>query len=154
MSTVMKVSDILARKGPAVVTVKPTETIAALSQRLREKRIGAAVVSSDGRVFEGVISERDIAYAVSAHKANLHSMQVSALMTKAVITCSPEDTVAQVASTMLSRNIRHLPVEQDKRLIGVISMRDVLNLRLDELQRQASMLRAFASSTDITPQDR
>jgi signal-transduction protein with cAMP-binding, CBS, and nucleotidyltransferase domain len=55
---------------------------------------------------------------------------------------------------MLARNIRHLPVEQDKRLIGVISMRDVLNVRLDELQRQASMLRAFASSTDIAPQDR
>jgi signal-transduction protein with cAMP-binding, CBS, and nucleotidyltransferase domain len=55
---------------------------------------------------------------------------------------------------MLSRNIRHLPVERDKRLIGMISMRDVLNSRLDELQRQASMLRAFVSSTDIAPQDR
>jgi CBS domain-containing protein len=150
----MKVADILAVKGPAVVTIKPSDTIAALSQRLHEKRIGAAIVSSDGQHFEGVISERDIAYGLSVHKGNLHAMPVSALMTKAVITCSPQDTVASVASTMLSRNIRHLPVEQDKRLIGVISMRDVLNTRLDELQRQASMLRAFASSTDITPQDR
>jgi CBS domain-containing protein len=150
----MKVADILAVKGAAVVTVKPSDTIAALSQRLREKRIGAAIVSSDGRLFEGVISERDIAYGLSVHKGDLHSMPVSALMTKAVITCSPEDNVALVASTMLSRNIRHLPVEHEKRLIGMISMRDVLNSRLDELQRQASMLRAFASSTGIEPQDR
>jgi len=150
----MKVADILAVKGPAVVTIKPSDTIAVLSQRLREKRIGAAVVSSDGRTFEGVISERDIAYGLSVHKGDLHAMPVSALMTKAVITCSPEDNVAIVASTMLARNIRHIPVEHDKRLIGVISMRDVLNLRLDELQRQASMLRAFANSTDQAPQDR
>ncbi len=150
----MKVADILAVKGRTVVTVKPTDTIAALSQLLREKRIGAAIVSSDGQLFEGVISERDIAYGLSVHKSDLHGMPVSALMTKAVITCSPEDNVAQVASTMLARNIRHLPVEHEKRLIGMISMRDVLNSRLDELQRQASMLRAFASSTDVTPQDR
>jgi CBS domain-containing protein len=150
----MKVADILAVKGPAVVTIKPSDTIAALSQRLREKRIGAAIVSSDGQLFEGVISERDIAYGLSVYKGDLHAMPVSALMTKAVITCSPHDDVALVASTMLARNIRHLPVEHDKRLIGMISMRDVLNSRLDELQRQASMLRAFASSTDITPQDR
>jgi CBS domain-containing protein len=150
----MKVADILAVKGAAVVTIKPSDTIAALSQRLREKRIGAAIVSSDGQLFEGVISERDIAYGLSVYKGDLHAMPVSALMTKAVITCSPDDKVAHVASTMLARNIRHLPVEHDKRLIGMISMRDVLNSRLDELQRQASMLRAFASSTDIAPQDR
>jgi CBS domain-containing protein len=151
----VKVADILAVKGPAVVTIKPSETIEALAQRLREKRIGAAVVSSDGQTFEGVISERDIAYGLSVHKGKLHTMPVSALMTKAVITCSPEDSVATVASTMLTRNIRHLPVEQDKRLIGVISMRDVLNSRLDELQRQASMLRAFASHANQAPhQDR
>jgi CBS domain-containing protein len=105
-------------------------------------------------VFEGVISERDIAYGLSVHKGDLHAMPVSALMTKAVITCAPEDSVAQVASTMLARNIRHLPVEHEQRLIGMISMRDVLNSRLDELQRQASMLRAFASSTGTEPQDR
>jgi CBS domain-containing protein len=153
-SWIMKVADILAVKGRTVVTIRPSDTIAALSQRLREMRIGAAIVSSDGQLFEGVISERDIAYGLSVHKDALHAMPVSALMTKAVITCSPDDYVAHVASTMLARNIRHLPVEHEKRLIGMISMRDVLNSRLDELQRQASMLRAFASSTDFSPQDR
>ena len=150
----MKVANILAAKGSAVVTVKPSETIEALSQRLREKRIGAAIVSSDGETVEGVISERDVAYGLSLYQGDLHMLPVSALMTKAVITCSPNDSVAIVASTMLARNIRHLPVEEGKRLVGMVSIRDVLNLRVDELQRQTSLLRAQASQMDREPQDR
>jgi len=150
----MKVADLLAAKGPAVVTIKPSETIDVLAERLREKRIGAAIVSSDGQEFEGVISERDIAYGLSVYKGKLHTMPVSALMTRSVITCSPDDQVAKIASTMLARNIRHLPVEKDRRLIGVISMRDVLNVRLNELQQETGMLRAFASHADRAPEDR
>jgi CBS domain-containing protein len=66
-------------------------------------------------------------------------------MTKTVITCSPSDKVSVVASTMLTRKVRHLPVEDEGRIVGMISIRDVLNLRLDELQREASLLRALAS---------
>jgi CBS domain-containing protein len=144
----VKVANILAVKGSAVVTIRPSDTIGALSERLRDKRIGAAIVSSDGKTVEGVISERDIAYGLAVHRGNLHTMPVSALMTKAVITCSPDDKVSIVASTMLARNVRHLPVEQEKRLVGMISIRDVLNLRVDELQQQTSLLRAFASEAD------
>lgn len=144
----MKVANILAVKGSAVVTIKPSDTVAALSARLREKRIGAAIVSSDGQTVEGVISERDLAYGLSVHAGDLHAMPVSALMTRAVITCSPDDKVSVVASTMLARNIRHIPVEEGKRLVGMISIRDVLNLRVDELQQQTSLLRAFARDAD------
>ena len=151
----MKVSDILAAKGSAVVTVRPSETIGALSQRLREHRIGAAIVSGDGKTVEGVISERDVAYAVAIHKAELHSLPVSELMTKTVITCSPHESVANVASTMRARNIRHIPVEESGRLVGMVSIRDVLNHRTDDLQQQTSLLRAFASHTERAPsQDR
>ena len=150
----MKVANILAVKGSAVVTIGPTESIAALSQRLREKHIGAAIVSSDGQTVDGVISERDIAYALCVHKADLHAMPVSALMTKAVITCSANDSIGIVASTMMSRNIRHLPVKEGDRLVGMVSIRDVLNLRLDELQRETGLLRAFASHVDREPHDR
>ena len=150
----MKVAEVLAAKGPRIVTIKPTDTIAALSQRLRENRIGAAIVSSDGHSIDGVISERDIAYGLSVYKADLHAMPVSALMTKAVITCSLNDDVGIVASTMMSRNVRHIPVEDGHRLAGMVSIRDVLNVRLDEVQREAGLLRAFARDTDREAQDR
>jgi CBS domain-containing protein len=151
----VKVADILTAKGSAVITIKPSDTIGTLSQRLRDNRIGAVAVSSNGTTVEGVISERDIAYAVAVHMADLHKLPVSALMTKTVITCSPNDRIAEVASTMRTRNIRHLPVEQDNRLVGMISIRDVLNYRLDDLQQQTNMLRAFASHTERDPsQDR
>ena len=150
----MKVGDILAAKGFDIITIKASETIGTLSQHLREKRIGAAIVSGDGQTVEGVISERDIAYGLAIHKSELHALPVSALMTKMVVTCTPDDEISGVISTMLARNIRHLPVEDRNRLVGMISIRDVLNHRLDELQQQTNMLRAFASHTDAEPQDR
>ena len=151
----MNVASILAVKGSAVITVKPSDTISTLSQRLRERRVGAAIVSSDGATIEGVISERDIAFGVDVHRANIHKLPVSTLMTKTVVTCSPSDKIADVASTMLARNIRHLPVEEGNRLVGMISIRDVLKHRLDDLQQQTNLLRAFASQVERDPsQDR
>jgi CBS domain-containing protein len=117
----VKVADILAVKGPAVVTIKPSETIGALSAQLRERGIGAAVVSDDGETVDGVISERDIAYGLAIHKADLYTLPVSALMTT---TCFSHDSVGSVASTMLTRNIRHLPVQEGSRLVGLISIRE------------------------------
>jgi CBS domain-containing protein len=150
----VKVKDILALKGSVVITIEPSETIRALSRLLREKRIGAVIVSSDGQTVDGVISERDVAYGLAIHAADLHTLLVSSLMTKTVITCSPDDDVAHVASTMLSRNVRHLPVEEDKRLVGMVSIRDVLNSRLDELQQQTALLRTLLNQPDRAPQDR
>jgi CBS domain-containing protein len=150
----MKVADILAAKGSMVITIRPSDSVAALSALLRERRIGAAVVSNDGRAIDGVISERDIAYGLAVHKADLHALPVSALMTKIVITCTPGDDVARVASTMLSRNIRHIPVQDGSGLVGMVSIRDVLKVRLDELQRETAQLRSFANQVDREPQDR
>lgn len=140
----MKVSDILARKGASVVTIRPTDTIVTLSQLLKEKRIGAVVVSSDGNAIDGFVSERDLAYGLAAHKGDLHTMPVSAIMTKSVITCAPDDNVVKVASTMQLRNVRHVPVVDGNRAVGMISIRDVLNLRVDELQRETALLRSAA----------
>jgi len=151
----VNVASILAVKGSAVITVKPSDTIGTLSRRLRERRVGAAIVSGDGTTIEGVISERDIAYGVNLHEANIHKLPVSTLMTKTVVKCSPSDKIADVASTMLARNIRHLPVEEGNRLVGMISIRDVLKHRLDDLQQQTNLLRAFASHVERDPsQDR
>ena len=147
----MRVTDVLAKKPVRIITIKPSDTVATLSALLREKRIGAAVVSSDGWTVEGVISERDIAYGLAIHTSAMAALPVSALMTRAVITCTPTDTVGHVASTMMARNIRHIPVVEAGRLVGI---RDVLNLRVDELQQQTAGLRSFVSQTDLAPQDR
>jgi CBS domain-containing protein len=144
---VVKVAEILASKASGVITIRPTDTIATLAQRLREKRIGAAVVSSDGHAIEGVISERDIAYGLAVHQAELHALPVSALMTKAVITCSLDDDIGRVASAMRSRNIRHLPVEEGGRVVGMVSIRDVLNSRVDELQHHTAMLSTYGKTS-------
>lgn len=151
---IVYVRDILARKRPAVISVKPSATIADLCRMLRENHVGAAVVSGDGQTIEGVITERDITYGLAVHNTALPALPVSELMTKTVITCSPDERVAIVASTMLSRKIRHIPVVDGKRPIGMVSIRDVLNVRVDELQQMTAQLRTFVTETERPPQDR
>ena len=85
----MKVSDILQIKGSNVKTVTPDTSARELSARLRAEQIGAMLVSSDGRVIDGIVSERDLAYAIAAHGNDLPALAVSRLMTKAVVVCSP-----------------------------------------------------------------
>ena len=150
----MNVKEILARKRPNIISVKPTDTIEFLCRILRENHVGAAVVSGDGQTLDGVITERDITYGLAVHKGELHALPVSALMTRTVITCSPDERVAIVASTMLSSKIRHIPVVKDARVVGMVSIRDVLNVRVDELQQLTAQLRTFVSETERPPQDR
>ena len=150
----MIIRDILEAKSSTAITIQPCDTIAALSELLRENRIGAAVVTSDAEEIVGVISERDIAYGLSIHKASLFKMPVSELMTETVITCSPNDQVGRIASTMLSRNIRHLPVEENGRLVGMVSIRDILKERVGDLQQKTALLQSFAKEIDREPQDR
>ncbi len=151
----MQVSDILAKKSRATVTVKPNETVADLSSRLREARIGAAVVSPDGHTIVGFVSERDIAYKLSAHGSDFAKASVASIMTPTVVTCRTSDTVAAVASTMQQRNIRHIPVVDDLgKLLGMVSIRDVLNVRVEELHQETALLRTFANESLREPQDR
>lgn len=150
----MRVSDVLNEKGRAVVTIKPTNSAAELSLLLRERRIGAVIVSEDGETIDGVISERDLAYSLCKRGGDLHKLPVSELMTRQVITCSPHDSVGHVVSTMRSRNIRHVPVVVDGRIAGMLSIRDMLNVRVDELQRQTAELRSFATMAQPVLEDR
>ncbi len=150
----MNVADILASKGNSVIKIRPSDTIGMLSERLREKRVGAAVVSSDGSTIDGVITERDVTFGLAVHKAGLYALPVSELMTKTVIKCAPRDNIALVASTMIARHIRHIPVEDDGQIVGMVSIRDVLNLRVDELQQHTAMLRTFVAQADREPEDR
>lgn len=137
---VQTVADILETKTPGVLTIEPAATIADLSRRLQQAQIGAMIVSQDGRTIDGIISERDIAYGLALYRAELHLLPVSALMTKNVITCAPDDKLSDIVKVMRQRCIRHLPVVENGQLIGMIGMRDVFKHRLDEMQRVAKLL--------------
>lgn len=141
---VMRVSDILKIKGSAVKTIEPTATIRALAQTLRIEAVGAMVVMNRQGQVQGIITERDLARGFAEYGSDLPSMPVSALMTKSLITCAPEDSVAAVAKTMTQRRIRHLPVLVNGQLSGLVSIGDVLKYRLDEVQLEANVLRDFA----------
>jgi CBS domain-containing protein len=115
-----------------------------LSERLRAERIGAMIVSNDGRSIDGIISERDLAYGLAAHGGMLPKIAVSELMTKVVVVCSPEDSITDVMKLITQRRIRHLPVKDGDQLVGIISIGDVLKHRLDEMQLEANVLRDYA----------
>lgn len=140
----MQVSDILSAKGNRVVTVRPSETIETFAHRLRMAQVGAMVVSEDGKKITGIISERDVTYAVATHGANLVDLRVSDLMTMSVVTCSPHDTIANVATIMTRRRIRHIPVEENGTVVGIVSIGDIVKHRIDEMELEANVLRDYA----------
>ncbi len=137
----MKVSEILNSKGADVVTVRPHETIDALAHRFKLERIGSAVVSVDGNRIDGIISERDIVRGLSDHREHLLTKTVAELMTTGVATCAPKDSVKDVMRIMTQKRIRHLPVKEAGKLVGIVSIGDVVKNRLDDMELEANVLR-------------
>ena len=137
----MRVSEILNAKGSGVTTVRPNETIDALTHRLKLERIGSAVVSADGAHIDGIVSERDVVRGLAEHREALLAMPVSDLMTHSVATCTPDDSVKDVMRTMTQRRIRHLPVTKSGKLVGIVSIGDVVKNRLDDMELEANVLR-------------
>ncbi len=140
----MKVSDILEAKGSVVKTISGEVTLRALAEELRSEKVGAMVVTGPSGGLEGIISERDLARGLAEHGANLVVMTVRQLMTKSVITCSPDDSIAGISKVMTQRRIRHLPVMEKGALVGLISIGDILKYRIEEIQLEASILRDYA----------
>jgi len=142
----MKVAEILKQKGQDVISVRPSETIATLSHRLRLARIGAMVVLGDGGALVGIISERDIVHAIAEHGARALEMTVADLMIHRVITCTPDDSVTRISRLMTENRIRHLPVVDQGKVAGVVSVGDVVKNRLEEMSLEASVLRDIATA--------
>ena len=140
----MKVADILKLKGAEVITVRPTETIATFAHRLRMARIGAMVVLGDDGKMAGIISERDVVHGLAEHGARCLEMKVADLMTTRVHTCAPEDNIARIARIMTENRIRHLPVAEGGKLVGVVSVGDVVKNRMEEMSLEANVLRDIA----------
>jgi CBS domain-containing protein len=122
----MRIRDILHTKGQDVVTVAPDQTVLAAVQVLAEHRIGALVVR-DGDEVVGIISERDVLNLVAKDPSNLGSVLVSEVMTANVIVGVPGDDLDYVMNIMTNNRIRHLPIVEDSKLAGMVSIGDVVN---------------------------
>jgi CBS domain-containing protein len=140
----MKVASILKAKGAHVVTVRPNETIQHAAAKLRLEGVGALIVSHDGVTLDGMITERDITRGFADHGADLTSKHVKDLMEAGVLTCRPEDGIADVARLMTNRRLRHLPVTDGSRLAGIVSVGDILKYRLDEVELEARVMQDVA----------
>jgi len=139
----MTVKAILAHKGNDVVTIEPTATLAQAAQLLAERRIGAALVLGiEGRVA-GILSERDIVRALAERGGSVLAERVDQVMTRKVFTCSEADTVAQIMEQMTAGKFRHVPVVDDGRLTGIISIGDVVKHRLHEIESESNALREY-----------
>jgi len=139
----MNVEAILRSKGRAVATIRPEAPITAALATLTERNIGARVVSADGEAVDGIVSERDIVRGLAARGGAFLADQVAAAMSRPVVTCSPQDKVADLMALVTNRRFRHLPVVEDGRLCGIVSIGDLVKSRLDDIEHEALSLRSF-----------
>ena len=137
----MKISDILSHKGSEIVAILPSETLAAAAKKLAQHRIGGLIVRDRLGRLAGMLSERDIVSAMAQHGESALAMTVNDAMTPDVVTCRPSDTVREIMALITVRRVRHIPVCEGDKLLGIVSIGDVLKSRLDEKELELNMLR-------------
>jgi len=138
----MTVRSILDSKGHQVLSVEPDAKLAAAIKILGEKKIGAVLVMSEGGI-EGILSERDIVRALSERGAGVLDESVSAVMTRKVVSCRESDTVAGIMEMMTLGKFRHLPVVEEGKVVGLISIGDIVKRRVQEYETEQEALRDY-----------
>jgi CBS domain-containing protein len=141
----MKISDLLADKGDAVEVIDGAATIAEAVRRLALHSIGALVVSNDSKRVDGIFSERDVVRLMAAEGDGALACSVGDAMTTPVTTCRPSDEVISLMSLMTERRIRHVPVLAAGRLVGIVSIGDVVKSRVDQLERDRKELLEYVA---------
>lgn len=136
----MTIQNILDRKGAKVFTIRPTATMRTAADQMRERGVAALVVESGGAIM-GIVSERDIVNALSRFGEHALSMSVKEILTLAIITVTPNDSIKRAMSLMTRHRVRQLPVIAEGRLAGIVSVGDVVKQRLDDLEAESSVLR-------------
>lgn len=139
----MRVSELLKRKGSTVITMTPGRTVRELLDLLAEHSIGAVVVSEDGVGVDGIVSERDVVRRLQEDGDAILDGPVSAIMTVGVETCAPQYDLEELMAVMTEQRIRHLPVVEDGRLAGIVSIGDVVQNRISEVQAERDQLTAY-----------
>lgn len=141
----MTIASILGKKGEEVISIAPQATVGEAARLLAERRIGALPVVEDGAVV-GIFSERDVIHALNAHGADALGGAVGGVMTSPAITVARDDAVLAALSLMTRRRIRHLPVVEDGRLIGFVSIGDLVKYRIDRIEADAAAMRDYIQS--------
>jgi CBS domain-containing protein len=136
----MRISDVLGRKGSLVATVRPTTTINDALDKLAEHNIGALVVTDAAGTIVGIVSERDIVRALPKRGAEILAAEVSEIMTATVVTADPHTDVVDAMRSMTDKRMRHLPVLDGGKLVGIVSIGDIVKNRIDELQAATDQL--------------
>lgn len=140
----MSVEKILAKKGRNVITILPEHMVGDAAKVLSEHKIGVMTVCDHKGRLEGILSERDLVRGIAKYGSAILNMPVRNLMTTAVITCKPTDDLKDLMQIMTNRRIRHLPVLENFRLVGIVSIGDIVSFRLQEAQIEMNVLRDYA----------
>jgi len=139
----MHIRDILTNKGFDVIVIDPSASVTELVAMLREHNLGAVVVSRDGSTVDGIVTERDVVRRL-ADGADFLSAPVSAIMSTDVHTCTLDDTVQSLMTTMTNERIRHLPVLDDnQRLGGIVSIGDIVKSHIDQIEFERDQLEGY-----------
>ena len=139
----MTVSIILAAKGREVVSVEPNATLSSVVALLAERRIGAVLILGVDRRIVGIVSERDIVRALAERGAAALDDPVSRIMTRQVSTCTEGETISSIMERMTAGKFRHVPVVDQGRVVGIISIGDVVKHRLQEMERDSAAMRDY-----------
>jgi len=139
----MLVKNILAGKRGDVVTIEPTADLTAAIKLLAERRIGAVVILGANQRIVGILSERDIVRALAEHGPTALNERVSQVMTRDVKTCSEDDTIEDLMGRMTTGKFRHMPAVKQEKLIGIVSIGDVVKNRVEEIEHEAKALRDY-----------
>ena len=142
----MLLSQILKDKGDLVFTASPNETIGAAAALLHTRRVGALVLVDEEGAVVGILSERDVVRAVAELGDRALTRPVSICMSADVIFAQPTETVDSLLGRMTDRRIRHLPVIKDDRLIGIVSIGDLVKRKIDEIESEAQTLKSYISA--------
>jgi CBS domain-containing protein len=142
----MLVSQILRAKGDAVFTVGPSDTVGRVAELLHSRRVGALVVLEKDRVV-GIVSERDVVRAVAGGGVQVMGRPVSDYMTANVLFADPGETIDSLLGRMTDRRIRHLPVCKADRLVGIVSIGDLVKWKISEVEAEADGLKAYIAAS-------
>lgn len=142
----MNVEQILSEKGREVVTIAPDLTLADAARTLSKHRIGAVVVSDAAQPVLGILSERDIVRAVAASGAAALEEPVSRYMTAKVVTCTTRSAINTLMETMTTGKFRHVPIVENGRLLGIVSIGDIVKFRVAEIENESKALREYIAT--------